>query len=61
MILDVRAVLVFQLSTILTIMASVESDAMVNAEQDSEAYEAVHVHEVYNQIASHFSSTRYKV
>ncbi|MCJ1392725.1 tRNA methyltransferase, has a role in tRNA modification [Xylographa bjoerkii] len=24
------------------------------------AYEAVHVHDVYNQIASHFSSTRYK-
>ncbi|MCJ1403636.1 tRNA methyltransferase, has a role in tRNA modification [Xylographa trunciseda] len=24
------------------------------------AYEALHVHDVYNQIASHFSSTRYK-
>jgi hypothetical protein len=26
-----------------------------------EAYEERHVHVVYNQIASHFSSTRYKV
>lgn len=25
------------------------------------AYEAEHVHEVYQEIASHFSSTRYKV
>lgn len=28
---------------------------------DSQNYEAIHVHEVYEQIASHFSSTRYKV
>ena len=28
---------------------------------DSESYEEVHVHHVYEQIASHFSSTRYKV
>ena len=26
-----------------------------------EGYEEQHVHEVYEQIASHFSSTRYKV
>lgn len=26
-----------------------------------EAYEEVHVHQVYSQIAQHFSSTRYKV
>lgn len=26
-----------------------------------EAYEEKHVHEVYQQIAEHFSSTRYKV
>jgi tRNA (uracil-5-)-methyltransferase TRM9 len=26
-----------------------------------EAYEQIHVHTVYDQIASHFSSTRYKV
>lgn len=29
--------------------------------EDPAAYEAKHVHEVYDQIASHFSSTRYKV
>ena len=28
---------------------------------DSRAYEEEHVHDVYQQIASHFSSTRYKV
>ncbi|MCJ1249669.1 tRNA methyltransferase, has a role in tRNA modification [Trapelia coarctata] len=27
---------------------------------ESQNYEAIHVHEVYEQIASHFSSTRYK-
>jgi hypothetical protein len=29
--------------------------------EGDEAYEAQHVHDVYNEIASHFSSTRYKV
>lgn len=28
---------------------------------DAEEYETKYVHEVYQQIASHFSSTRYKV
>jgi hypothetical protein len=31
------------------------------SEQDSRAYEEEHVHVVYQQIAHHFSSTRYKV
>lgn len=31
------------------------------SEQDSRAYEEEHVHSVYQQIATHFSSTRYKV
>jgi hypothetical protein len=31
------------------------------SEQDSRAYEEEHVHMVYQQIAPHFSSTRYKV
>ena len=30
------------------------------AQSDSESYEEAHVHQVYEQIASHFSSTRYK-
>lgn len=29
--------------------------------QDAEAYEAEHVHDVYEQIAPHFSTTRHKV
>ncbi|KAG9226418.1 hypothetical protein CCMSSC00406_0003297 [Pleurotus cornucopiae] len=29
-------------------------------DQDAQKYEQLHVHEVYEQIASHFSSTRYK-
>jgi tRNA (uracil-5-)-methyltransferase TRM9 len=29
--------------------------------EKEEAYEEKHVHEVYQQIAQHFSSTRYKV
>lgn len=33
------------------------SDVKPNAED----YESKHVHEVYQQIASHFSETRYKV
>lgn len=31
-----------------------------DAQSDSELYEEAHVHQVYEQIASHFSSTRYK-
>ena len=31
------------------------------AQPTGEAYEEEHVHTVYEQIASHFSSTRYKV
>ena len=33
----------------------------VESEEDSRAYEEKHVHEVYQEIATHFSSTRYKV
>lgn len=35
--------------------------AMSEPVANGEAYEEEHVHEVYEQIASHFSSTRYKV
>lgn len=42
-----------------------ESDAVPYLMGDNvdrgEEYERKHVHEVYEQIASHFSSTRYKV
>ena len=31
------------------------------SDSESAAYERQHVHEVYDQIAPHFSSTRYKV
>lgn len=31
------------------------------SQQNGEAYEQENVHEVYQQIASHFSATRYKV
>lgn len=34
---------------------------MTESEPHSEEYEAQHVHSVYEEIASHFSSTRYKV
>lgn len=34
---------------------------LMKTEDQSEAYEEEHVHSVYEQIASHFSSTRYKV
>lgn len=34
---------------------------MSSQEQNGEEYEQEHVHSVYEQIASHFSSTRYKV
>lgn len=33
----------------------------MSQEAIGEAYEEEHVHTVYEQIASHFSSTRYKV
>jgi hypothetical protein len=33
----------------------------MSAKPTGEAYEEEHVHTVYEQIASHFSSTRYKV
>src|SRR5258708_7380243 len=36
------------------------SQEQSNIPEDSEKYEEQHVHEVYEQIASHFSSTRYK-
>lgn len=32
-----------------------------NIKPNAEEYESKHVHEVYQQIASHFSETRYKV
>lgn len=35
--------------------------ATLLSQPDSEKYEELHVHRVYDQIASHFSSTRYKV
>jgi tRNA (uracil-5-)-methyltransferase TRM9 len=34
---------------------------MTESEPHGEEYEAQHVHSVYEEIASHFSSTRYKV
>lgn len=34
---------------------------MATSVESAPAYEAEHVHEVYQEIASHFSSTRYKV
>jgi len=38
------------------------SSATINMDMDSaEVYEQENVHEVYQQIAEHFSSTRYKV
>jgi hypothetical protein len=36
-------------------------DTAAAATPGQEAYEEEHVHSVYEQIASHFSSTRYKV
>ena len=36
-------------------------DMSVVGHESGEQYEAEHVHAVYEQIASHFSSTRYKV
>lgn len=34
---------------------------MATSEPQGASYEAKHVHSVYEEIASHFSSTRYKV
>jgi tRNA (uracil-5-)-methyltransferase TRM9 len=34
---------------------------MADTDEQGTSYEEEHVHEVYEQIASHFSSTRYKV
>jgi hypothetical protein len=34
---------------------------MAQSEQQGAEYEEEHVHNVYEEIASHFSSTRYKV
>jgi tRNA (uracil-5-)-methyltransferase TRM9 len=34
---------------------------MAQSDPQGAAYEEQHVHTVYEQIASHFSSTRYKV
>lgn len=43
-------------------MAAPNVPALANVpSDDQEAYEEKNVHEVYQQIASHFSSTRYKV
>lgn len=36
-------------------------NSAMSKEEIGEAYEEEHVHTVYEQIASHFSSTRYKV
>lgn len=38
-----------------------DNDATPTDERASEVYEEQNVHEVYQQIAEHFSSTRYKV
>jgi len=43
-------------------MASSEvSNSSTKPHENSEAYEEEHVHQVYQQIAQHFSATRYKV
>ena len=42
-------------------MASSDQQSLVTEKLQEEAYEEKHVHEVYQQIAGHFSSTRYKV
>ena len=38
-----------------------ELSAHANNNEDPEVYEQRHVHDIYQEIASHFSSTRYKV
>ncbi|KAF7625888.1 S-adenosyl-L-methionine-dependent methyltransferase [Aspergillus flavus] len=40
--------------------SSSDQQSFVTEKPQEEAYEEKHVHEVYQQIASHFSSTRYK-
>lgn len=42
-------------------MGSASESASQGNADPGEAYEQRHVHEVYQQIAHHFSSTRYKV
>ena len=42
-------------------MNPTKAPAEPDKETDPEAYETRHVHDVYNEIAAHFSSTRYKV
>lgn len=42
-------------------MTASQSAMATVSQADSEQYEDVYVHRVYEQIASHFSSTRYKV
>jgi hypothetical protein len=42
-------------------MQSTDQAAEERPELKDEAYEEKHVHEVYQNIAHHFSSTRYKV
>ncbi|THH18495.1 hypothetical protein EW146_g2505 [Bondarzewia mesenterica] len=41
-------------------MSSSNKVTLTVVDEDPSLYEAKHVHEVYDQIASHFSSTRYK-
>lgn len=40
--------------------SSLETQHIQSSSQDPERYESKHVHAVYEQIATHFSSTRYK-
>lgn len=44
-----------------TVFIKMSTEDPNQAEQHGENYEEEHVHAVYEQIASHFSSTRYKV
>lgn len=45
----------------ITLPPPVASKDMAESDAAGTSYEEEHVHEVYEQIASHFSSTRYKV
>ena len=42
-------------------MASINSNSNPEEQMSLEEYEEKNVHQVYQQIAQHFSSTRYKV
>ena len=42
-------------------MSMVSQSVRTGEDRDPQAYENEHVHQVYEQIAPHFSSTRYKV